>query len=68
VRPAPPRFRPPVKPSAAELQRREHVLTWSRLMIGELQPGSAPVPEEGYLPTLRRLQAVLALEIDPLRG
>lgn len=68
VRSAPPLFRPPVQPSAAELQRREHVLTRSRLMIGELQPGAVPAPGEEYLPTLRRLQAVLAGEINPLRG
>lgn len=50
--------------SADELERREHVRRWARMMIVHLERSDFDVRQEGYAPTLRRLRELLDREIE----
>ncbi|HEX2077074.1 MAG TPA: hypothetical protein VHG08_05175 [Longimicrobium sp.] len=67
------RVRPRTKPvrsprrdllPADERERREHVRRWARMMIVHLERSDFDARQEGYVPTLQRLQALLQREID----
>ena len=49
---------------ADELERREHVRRWARMMIVHLERSEFDVRLEGYTPTLRLLRELLDREID----
>lgn len=49
---------------ADERERREHVRRWARMMIVHLERAEFDKRQEGYLPTLQRLQELLQREID----
>jgi hypothetical protein len=57
------RRREPLLP-ADEVERREHVRRWARMMIVHLERSEFDAREEGYAPTLRRLQDLLQREIE----
>lgn len=59
VQPRPARPRLP----ADEMERREHIRRWARMMIVHLERSDFDAREEGYVPTLRRLQELLDREI-----
>jgi hypothetical protein len=49
---------------ADEVERREHVRRWARMMIVHLERSDFDARQEGYAPTLRRLRELLDREID----
>lgn len=49
---------------ADELERREHVRRWARMMIVHLERSEFDVRQEGYAPTLQRLRELLEREIE----
>jgi hypothetical protein len=49
---------------ADELERREHVRRWARMMIVHLERSEFDVRQEGYAPTLQRLRELLDREIE----
>jgi hypothetical protein len=57
------RRREPLLP-ADEVERREHVRRWARMMIVHLERSEFDARQEGYAPTLRRLQGLLQREIE----
>lgn len=65
--PAPPRSLRD-KLAADERERRDHIRRWARMMIVHLERADFYAPQEDYVPTLQRLQALLQREIDDVRG
>lgn len=53
---------------ADERERREHIRRWARMMIVHLERSEFDTRQEGYVPTLERLQALLQREIDQVRA
>lgn len=65
-RPAPPRS-VQEKLAGDERERREHIRRWARMMIVHLERADFYAPQDGYVPTLERLQGLLQREIDEVR-
>lgn len=61
-----PRARPvtPLPLATDEVERREHVRRWARMMIVHLERSDFDARHEGYVPTLRRLRELLDREIQ----
>jgi hypothetical protein len=66
-RPAPARSRQETV-AHDEHERRDHVRRWARMMIVHLERADFYAPQDGYVPTLERLQALLQREIDAARA
>lgn len=55
------------KLAADERERRDHIRRWARMMIVHLERADFYAPQDGYVPTLERLQTLLQREIDAAR-
>ena len=66
--PAPPPRNVAEKRAAAERERRDHIRRWARMMIVHLERADFYAPQDGYVPTLERLQTLLQREIDAARA
>jgi hypothetical protein len=64
------RPRPTPRPRSApdEIERREHIRRWARMMIVHLERSDFDTRQEGYTGTLRRLRDLLDREIRRVEG
>ena len=67
-RPEPPPRSLVEKRAAAERDRRDHIRRWARMMIVHLERADFYAPQDGHVATLERLQHLLQLEIDAVKG